>query len=65
MINDAGKGVYGIGVRGSRSWATIHPGYPLGLRELRRRRTSPSTAASCQAAMNSKAGKEITRSGSR
>ena len=27
MITDAGKGVYGIGVRGSRSWATIHPGY--------------------------------------
>jgi multiple sugar transport system substrate-binding protein len=25
------KGVYGIGVRGSRSWATIHPGYLSGL----------------------------------
>ena len=26
-ISDANKGYYGIGVRGSRSWATIHPGY--------------------------------------
>ena len=25
------KGIYGIGVRGSRSWATIHPGYLSGL----------------------------------
>ena len=42
MINDAGKGVYGIGVRGSRSWATIHPGYlsafaNYGAARLRRR----------------------------
>ena len=26
-ISAAGKGVYGCGVRGSRSWATIHPGF--------------------------------------
>lgn len=26
-INDSGKGLYGVGVRGSRSWATIHPGF--------------------------------------
>ncbi len=26
-INGSGKGMYGIGVRGSRSWATIHPGF--------------------------------------
>jgi len=26
-ISAAGKGVYGVGVRGSRSWATIHPGF--------------------------------------
>jgi len=25
------KGIYGVGVRGSRSWATIHPGYLSGL----------------------------------
>ena len=25
------NGIYGIGVRGSRSWATIHPGYLSGL----------------------------------
>ncbi len=26
-ISAAGKGYYGVGVRGSRSWATIHPGF--------------------------------------
>lgn len=26
-ISASGKGVYGCGVRGSRSWATIHPGF--------------------------------------
>lgn len=30
-ISKDGKGVYGIGVRGSRSWATIHAGYLSGL----------------------------------
>ncbi|TIS30662.1 extracellular solute-binding protein, partial [Mesorhizobium sp.] len=27
LTKDVGGGVYGIGVRGSRSWATIHPGF--------------------------------------
>ena len=29
-ISRDGNGVYGVGVRGSRSWATIHPGYLSG-----------------------------------
>ena len=31
-------GMYGIGVRGSRSWATIHPGFLSGYFQLRRDR---------------------------
>ena len=27
LTKDVGGGVYGVGVRGSRSWATIHPGF--------------------------------------
>ncbi|HTU53053.1 MAG TPA: extracellular solute-binding protein [Acetobacteraceae bacterium] len=27
ISRDAGNGIYGVSVRGSRSWATIHPGY--------------------------------------
>lgn len=27
ITKDAGNGIYGVSVRGSRSWATIHPGY--------------------------------------
>ena len=27
---DAGGGIYGVGTRGSRSWATIHPGFLSG-----------------------------------
>ncbi len=34
LTKDAG-GPYGIGVRGSRSWATIHPGFLSGLLQLR------------------------------
>lgn len=30
LTKDVGGGVYGIGVRGSRSWATIHPGFLSG-----------------------------------
>ena len=58
-ITDAKKGYYGIGVRGSRSWATIHPGYLVGVRELR----CPDFAVADgkgKAAMNSAAGKEMT-----
>jgi multiple sugar transport system substrate-binding protein len=30
LTQDVGGGVYGVGVRGSRSWATIHPGFLSG-----------------------------------
>ncbi|MFZ1426117.1 MAG: extracellular solute-binding protein [Geminicoccaceae bacterium] len=59
MITDAGKGVYGIGVRGSRSWATIHPGY---LSAFANYGASDFTVdgGRGRASMNSKAGKEMT-----
>ena len=53
-------GVYGIGVRGSRSWATIHPGYLSGFANygasdflVEDGKLTP--------AMNSAAGKEFTK----
>ncbi len=30
ISRDAGGGIYGVGTRGSRSWATIHPGFLSG-----------------------------------
>jgi multiple sugar transport system substrate-binding protein len=53
-------GIYGIGVRGSRSWATIHPGYLSGFTNYG---ASDFEMASgkLNAAMNSAAGKEFTK----
>ena len=59
QISAAGKGYYGIGVRGSRSWATIHPGY---LSAFANYGASDFEVADGKgkAAMNSAAGKEMT-----
>jgi multiple sugar transport system substrate-binding protein len=59
-ITDANKGYYGVGVRGSRSWATIHPGYlsafsNYGARDFEQK------GGKLKAVMNSPAGKEVTR----
>ena len=59
MITDAGKGVYGIGVRGSRSWATIHPGYLSAFANYGAQDFAVADGKG-QAAMNSTAGKEMT-----
>ena len=40
------KGIYGIGVRGSRSWATIHPGYLSGLPAMAAPTSRSRTASS-------------------
>ncbi|HWK46953.1 MAG TPA: extracellular solute-binding protein [Stellaceae bacterium] len=55
-----GKGPYGIGVRGSRSWATIHPGYLSGLVNYGGTDFTV-TDGKLKAAMNSKPAKEFTR----
>ena len=59
-ITDANKGYYGIGVRGSRSWATIHPGY-LSAFSNYGARDFEMQGGKLKAAMNSAPGKEVTR----
>ena len=59
MITNAGKGVYGIGVRGSRSWATIHPGYLSAFANYGAQDFAVADGKG-RASMNSKAGKEMT-----
>lgn len=56
---DAGGGMYGVGVRGSRSWATIHPGYLSGLVNYGGRDFS-TEGGKLKAAMNSPQAKEFT-----
>ena len=56
-ITDANKGYYGIGVRGSRSWATIHPGF-LSAFSNYGARDFEVTDGKLKAAMNSAPGKE-------
>jgi multiple sugar transport system substrate-binding protein len=58
-ITDANKGYYGIGVRGSRSWATIHPGYLSTFANYGASDFEVSDGKG-KAAMNSAAGKEMT-----
>jgi multiple sugar transport system substrate-binding protein len=58
-ITDANKGYYGIGVRGSRSWATIHPGYLSAFANYGASDFEVSGGKG-KAAMNSAAGKEMT-----
>jgi multiple sugar transport system substrate-binding protein len=52
--------VYGIGVRGSRSWATIHPGYLSGFSNYGASDFNVDNGK-LTAAMNSDAGKTFTR----
>lgn len=58
-IMDADKGYYGIGVRGSRSWATIHPGYLSAFANYGASDFVVEDGKG-KAAMNSAAGKEMT-----
>lgn len=59
QITDANKGYYGIGVRGSRSWATIHPGYLSAFANYGAKDFEVADGKG-KAAMNSAAGKEMT-----
>jgi multiple sugar transport system substrate-binding protein len=54
------KGVYGVGVRGSRSWATIHPGYLSGLTSYGGRDFTVDNGQ-LKSAVNSKECKEFTK----
>lgn len=46
------KGIYGIGVRGSRSWATIHPGFLSGYANFGQKDLNVSADGKLSAAMN-------------
>ncbi len=50
-------GIYGIGVRGSRSWATIHPGFLSGYVNFGQKDLNVSSDGKLSAAMNTKESK--------
>lgn len=52
LTSDVGGGVYGIGVRGSRSWATIHPGFLSGYDNFGQKDLNVSSDGKLSAAMN-------------
>ena len=59
-ITKSDAGVYGIGVRGSRSWATIHPGYLSAFSNYGAKDFEVNDGM-LKAAMNSPEGKEMTK----
>src|SRR4051794_5835055 len=59
-LTQGNKGYYGIGVRGSRSWATIHPGYLSAFANYGAT-DFVNTGGKLKASMNSAAGKEMTK----
>ena len=71
MIDVAAKvtkdisGVYGVGVRGSRSWATIHPGFLSGYANFDQKDLNVSADGKLSAAMNTDVSKHITRNSCR
>ncbi|TGS65862.1 extracellular solute-binding protein [Mesorhizobium sp. M3A.F.Ca.ET.174.01.1.1] len=52
LTKDVGGGVYGIGVRGSRSWATIHPGFLSAYANFDQKDLNVSADGKLSAAMN-------------
>ncbi|MEO0761625.1 MAG: extracellular solute-binding protein, partial [Pseudomonadota bacterium] len=57
-LQAANDGVYGIGVRGSRSWATIHPGFLSGYANYGEKDLNVSADGKLSAAMNTAVSKE-------
>ena len=53
-----GNGVYGIGVRGSRSWATIHPGFLSGYANFDQKDLNVAADGKLSAAMNTDVSKD-------
>lgn len=52
LTAEVGDGVYGIGVRGSRSWATIHPGFLSAYANFGQKDLNISADGKLSAAMN-------------
>lgn len=59
LTKDVGGGVYGIGVRGSRSWATIHPGFLSAYSNFGQKDLNVSADGKLSAAMNTAESKEF------
>lgn len=59
ITQQGGNGMYGVGVRGSRSWATIHPGFLSGYANYGAR-DFDITDGKLKSAVNSKESKEYT-----
>lgn len=51
-VQAGNDGIYGIGVRGSRSWATIHPGFLSGYANFGQKDLNVSADGKLSAAMN-------------
>ncbi|MEO0429066.1 MAG: extracellular solute-binding protein [Pseudomonadota bacterium] len=58
-LQAANEGVYGIGVRGSRSWATIHPGFLSGYANFGETDLKVAEDGKLSAAMNTAGSKEF------
>ncbi|MEM7527830.1 MAG: extracellular solute-binding protein [Pseudomonadota bacterium] len=58
-LQAANEGVYGIGVRGSRSWATIHPGFLSGYANFGEKDLNLADDGKLSAAMNTAGSKEF------
>lgn len=59
ITQSGGNGMYGVGVRGSRSWATIHPGFLSGYANFGARDFTV-TDGKLKSAVNSKESKDFT-----
>lgn len=59
ITRDAGGGIYGVGTRGSRSWATIHPGFLSGYANYGAKDFTVS-GGKLKSAVNSAESKEFT-----
>lgn len=57
-VQAGNSGIYGIGVRGSRSWATIHPGFLSGYANFGQKDLNVSDDGKLSAAMNTDVSKE-------
>lgn len=59
ITQQGGNGMYGVGVRGSRSWATIHPGFLSGYANFGARDFTVN-GGKLKSAVNSKESKDFT-----
>lgn len=59
LTRDVGNNVYGVGVRGSRSWATIHPGFLSAYANFDQKDLNVDGEGKLSAAMNTAGSKDF------